>query len=354
MGQVVFVRIFSHTCAEFLMVSVPTIQANALQRVIEGITAAGVDPEELLSALDIDDKQIADPDARIPLRTYVNFFEEAAERIGDDCFGLRLGGNSDPTMFDVLGYAIMSSSTLEEALCTVCRYIRVRNDGASARLTVVGDNVRLSFQLTDTKVSPSRQLMEDIGALLFQMIRTITGTPWHPREVRFKHPAPADTREHEALFGCPVSFGTETNELVFDSETLERKLVTADKSLKKIMVRVIEKALSESAPDSFLETVERLVIDRLPHGNVSVTDVAKKLGMSGRTLQRRLAQRSMSYHQLIDRIRRRIALGHLNQHRLPLSEIAFLLGYTESSAFSRAFTHWTGITPGKYRQSHPA
>jgi AraC-like DNA-binding protein len=117
------------------------------------------------------------------------------------------------------------------------------------------------------------------------------------------------------------------------------------------MVRVIERTLRElPAPDEFLHKVRQLVVDNLPHGIVSIADVAQRLSMSSRTLQRRFAEYGMTYDRLLDQTRYGLGMSYLRQPRLTVSEIAFLLGYTDISAFSRAFVRWAGLTPGQYRR----
>ena len=329
------------------MQRVHTVQVSAFERLIEGLTVVGVDPDCLLRELAIDPKLVDDPEARIPFRKYAAMFEEAAKRSGDDCFGLHLGAKAEPQMFDVLGYAVMSCPTLEAALQTACRYARVRNDGAERRLEVEDDVAHLLFPT----VGP-RQVTEDVGAYLSRVVQIITSAEWYPIEVRFEHPSPTNCEEHRRFFGCPVLFDQECNALVFDAALLKDKLATADERLRRIMVRVIERTLRElPAPDEFLHKVRQLVVNNLPHGKISIANVARRLGMSSRTLQRRFAEAGMTYDRLLDQTRFGLSKSYLRQPRLTVSEIAFLLGYTDISAFTRAFVRWSGLTPGQFRRA---
>ncbi len=329
-----------------------TVQSSVFERLIEGLAAVGVDPDPLLRELAVDRKLVDDPEARIPFRKYAAMFEAAAERSGDDCFGLHLGAKAEPQMFDVLGYAVMSCPTLEAALHTACRYTRVLYDD-EMRLDVKGGVAHLMFRIVGPEVSSCRQAAEDKGAHLRSIIQILARAELCLLEVRFEHPAPANSEEHRRVFGCPVLFDQDCNALTFEAALLEGKLATADGRLLRIMVRVIERALRElPPPDEFLEKVRQFVLDSLPQGKISGSDMAQRLCMSPRTFQRRFAEHGMTYHRFLNQTRYALSLSYLMQPRLSISEIAFLLGYMDVSAFSRAFVRWAGLTPGEYRRAN--
>ena len=334
------------------MQRVYTVQSSVFERLIDGLKAARVDPDSLLREFAIDRKLIDDPEARIPFRKYAAMFEAAAERSGDDCFGLHLGAKAEPQMFDVLGYAVMSCPTMEAALHTACRYTRVLY-GDEMRLEVENDVAHLMFRIVGPNVSSCRQAAEDKGSHLHSIVQILARTEWYPREVRFEHPAPGNSEEHRRVFGCPVLFDQKYNVLTFDAALLEDKLATADERLLRILVRVIERTLRELPdPDEFLQKVRQFVVDNLPQGNISSTNIAQRLCMSPRTFQRRFSEHGMTYHAFLNQTRHALSLSYLKQLRLTISEIAFLLGYTDVSTFSRAFVRWTGLTPGEYRRAN--
>ncbi len=329
-----------------------TVQSSVFERLIEGLAAVGVDPDSLLQELSIDRALVDDPEARIPFRKYAAMFEAAAERSGDDCFGLHLGVKAEPQMFDVLGYAVMSCPTLEAALHTACRYTRVLYDD-EMRLDVEGDVAHLMFRIVGPDVTSCRQAAEDKGAHLRSIVHVLARAELRLLEVRFEHPAPANSEEHRRIFDCPVLFEQAFNALTFEAALLEGKLATADERLLRIMVRVIERALRElPPPDEFLEKVRQFVLASLPQGNISSADMAQRLCMSARTFQRRFAEHGMTYHRFLNQTRYALSLSYLRQPKLSISEIAFLLGYMDVSAFSRAFVRWAGLTPGEYRRSN--
>ncbi len=329
-----------------------TVQSSVFKRLIDGLTAVNVDADVLLDEFGIDREFLDDPEARILFRKYAAMFEMAAKRCDDDCFGLHLGAKAEPQMFDALGYAVMSCATMQAALHIACRYTRVLY-GDEMRLHVEGDTAQLRFRILCPNATSYRHATEDKGAHLQSVVQSLARTEWHPREVRFEHSAPGCSEEHQRIFHCPVLFDQEFNALTFDVALLEDKLATADDRLLGILIRLIERTL-RGLPDAdeFPHTVRQLVVENLPHGNITSRHTARKLGMSARTLQRRFAEYGMTYHDLLDETRHALSLNYLRQPRLTISKTAFLLGYADVSAFSRAFVRWTGRTPGEYRREN--
>jgi AraC-like DNA-binding protein len=178
----------------------------------------------------------------------------------------------------------------------------------------------------------------------------MVGSQWAPLEVRFAHEAPEQISEHLRIFRAPVLFGYPANAFVIEREFLERQIPAADQRLYQIMKRYLERVLAEiPQEDGVLASVRRAIAESMREGDPNLTRVAKKMAMSPRTLQRQLKEQGMEFKQLVHDTRRRFALNYLRSRRNTLTEIAFLLGYSEASAFNRAFKRWTGSTPLAYR-----
>src|SRR5262249_2085518 len=154
---------------------------------------------------------------------------------------------------------------------------------------------------------------------------------WSPIEVRFKHPAPGDTSEHARFFRAPVRFSAETNELVCDPAVLALPIVKADSGLRTVLERHAEDLLAKyPRPDLLVESVRSLIRKELNGGNPSLERVSNQLGLSARTLQRRLREHGTSYHGLLDQMRRDLAVRYVKQPDLAICEMAYLLGFSES------------------------
>jgi AraC-like DNA-binding protein len=190
-------------------------------------------------------------------------------------------------------------------------------------------------------------------AAALNTVRVMVGSQWSPREVHFTHDAPATTSEHVQLFRAPVIFASSTNALVMESEFCKQPIPAADPNLFKVLNRYLERVLRHvPKEDPRLESVRRKIAEALKDGSPKLAYVAKAMALSPRTLQRQLNSCGIDFRSLVDDTRRRFALGYLKDANNTLTQIAFLLGYSEVSAFNRSFKRWIGKTPLDYRRRH--
>jgi AraC-like DNA-binding protein len=197
----------------------------------------------------------------------------------------------------------------------------------------------------------SRQHNEYSMALVLKTFRTIAGNGWRPRAIQFVHEAPSRTSEHVRVFGRRASFGCAVNACVVDRDFFERRVPAADPRLYRILQCHAERILGEMPrQDDLLVSVRRAIVEAMREGRPTLTRAAGKLALSARTLQRRLKAHGAVFEELADDTRRRFALDYLEHRKHTLTEIAFLLGYSEASAFNRAFRRWTASTPLAYRR----
>jgi AraC-like DNA-binding protein len=224
---------------------------------------------------------------------------------------------------------------------------------------IEGKEIYLRFLLPDLGIASTRQHNEYSMAVVLNTFRIIAGSRWTPREVQFVHEAPAQTSEHLRFFRAPVLFGCATNALVIEREFVERQVPAADPQLYRILKRHAERILLEMPRESdFVALVRKTIGDCMREGDPTLARITKRLSMGARTLERRLTEHGTVFKTLMDDTRRRFALEYLRNPKHTLTEIAFLLGYSEASAFNRAFRRWTGKTPLQYRREnaspHPA
>lgn len=313
--------------------------------------------EPLLEEVGIPRTALTDPDSEISLAKHCKLMELAAERSGDDCFGLHMGSRVHPHDMGALGYAIMNSPTLHEALQNFARYLHVYARGCDMALETENRIARFtySYSIVEPSAVERRQEAECTLALVKSVVDTVLDMDWHPNEVRFEHPQPDKDTEHRRIFGAPVYFGQPINCLVFDKRLLEHKVIHAESRLYTVLQEHLRQALaSQAEEDDLVAKVGNLIAKSLSNGIPSADDVASQLCMTKRTLQRRLSDRGVLYNQYADKIRRQMACQYVEKTKLPLTEIAFLLGYAHVSAFSRAFRRWTGETPIECRARNPA
>jgi AraC-like DNA-binding protein len=209
--------------------------------------------------------------------------------------------------------------------------------------------------LTGLDIPTPRQQNEYGMAVRLNAIRMMVGSQWAPLEVQFAHEKPANSSEHERVFCAPVLFGYTTNNFLVETEFLDSNVPAADPGIYRIIRRYLERILEEiPQEDGLIPSVRRAIAESLREGEPSLGRIAKGMAMSPRTLQRHLKERGTDFKNLVDDTRRRFALTYLKNRRNSLTEIAFLLGYSDGSAFNRAFKRWTGSTPLTYRHHAPS
>ncbi len=328
-----------------------TIQAKAVEKIIRAAAAEGVKPESLYEAVKLDPTVLLDPDNRIPFAQLVALYEKAAELTGDDNFGLHLGESIHPSAFDVVGYSALNSPTIGAAFKRVSRYHSIWTDGAYFTLESSGDTSSIVYRYADTSISEHRQDSEMTLATVATLCRNIASPDFAPSAIEFQHDAPADISEHLRLFRCPVRFSAPSNRFTFASSLLSLPIAKADASLCAVLDRHAEEMLAKYPPrDSLVDQVQSIIASEFRGGDPSLERVADQLSLTPRTLQRKLHELGTSHNELLDQMRRQLAMRYLREPEMAICEVAYLLGFSESSSFHRAFKRWTGVTPREFRE----
>jgi AraC-like DNA-binding protein len=186
-------------------------------------------------------------------------------------------------------------------------------------------------------------------------LRSATGTSWTPREVWFQHAPPENTSEHRRIFRAPVRFAQVSNELFFHRSLLDVPIARADLGLCTVLDRHAEELLAkfsaQGRPQNVVDQVRQILSIALRGGDPGLEASARQLRMSARTLQRKLNEKGTSHQDLLDEMRRELSMRYLQEPEVAICEVAYLLGFSESSAFHRAFRRWTGTTPRDYRRA---
>jgi AraC-like DNA-binding protein len=330
----------------------PMISVATATGLLEAIRAAGGNPDHILHTVGLDRSAFSKPEAFIPSSSFAQLLEEAARATGDDCFGLHFGEHSNPKNIGPMCYVVLNSPTIGAGIENVERYHKVHNEAAKWFFALEGNHGYIRFVLTNVGVAVPRQHNECSMAAALNTFRLMVGSQWAPQEVQFAHEAPQQISEHLRVFRAPVLFGYETNAFVVDREFVERQIPAADPRLYRILKRYLERVLGEMPrEDGLLTSVRRAIAESMRDEEPKITRVAKTLALTPRTLQRQLKERGVEFKKLIEDTRRRFALSYLRDRKHTITEIAFLLGYSEVSAFNRAFKRWTGSTPLDYRRS---
>ena len=331
-----------------------TVRVAALEGLAGLMHGAGVELTATLRRLGIDPVVLDEPENRIALGQLVQVLDAAARATGDDCIGLHLGASQSLHVAGVLGYALQSSPDVQAQLVLAARYFALHQDGAEVSLQVMGAESVLRYTLLDPQVTLHRHDAEATVALCVNQWRLHTGLPdWSPTSVHFEHPAPqpASEREVQRYFRCPVHFGDTFDGLRLPTSFLATPLRTADGALHQILTRYADECLARHADAATLTgRVRRLITSGLANGNAGIEDVAGRLAMTPRTLQRRLADAGLQFVDVLDETRRELATQYLRDTRITLTDAAFLVGYSDLTAFHRAFRRWFQLTPLEYQR----
>ncbi len=326
------------------------VSVHAVRPLLMYIAAKGHPNSVFLREHGIDPLIFDDPDARLPHATAGRLWPAAARLTNDPDLGLHVAEGIRPGGFGVLGYAVQTSENVAAAFQCLSRYHRCLHDVAEVKLAIGRDHATLSHRLP-VPGGPPRAVAEYIVAGWLVTSRQATGVNWTPSRVRFAHPAPDDTAEHQRVFGCTVQFGQDCSELVFSREVLDLPLLKADPALQAILEAQVARALQKLPKgEAATDALRRHLAGELCKGQPILEQIAPRLHMSPRTLHRRLEEEQTSFRDILTEVRRELAARHLAERQLAIGEIAFMLGFSEPSAFHRAFKRWTGQAPLKYRE----
>lgn len=330
----------------------PSVLAAAATGVVESIERNKGDVDRIFGHVGLAPEMAGSPTLQLSLASYCRLFEQCSRFTKNDNFGLWFGNQFNPRDLGLWGYATISSPTLGSALTTMVDLFPLHQQSSSMQLGRNADGFsKLEYRIEAPEIVERRQDAELSLGMFLNVMRECLGSNWAPEEVHFEHPRPEGWREHERAFGAPVFFSQPTNALLLRNEALATPMPGRDARLMTAMRQCLER-LSErnDLRVSISDRVRVIVRARLPEGFPALEDVAAELRLPVNVIQRELNRESLSYRTLVEMTRRDLALSYVRQRQLPFSEIAFLLGYSELSAFSRAVHRWTGLSPRALRK----
>lgn len=327
-----------------------TIFAPALDMTCKILEHYGYDPESLLRAQRIDPRKISDPNARISKASINRLWASVADSIDDPGFGLKVANYLHPSHLGALGYAWLASTSLRTALNRLGRYSDFIADDVEVELDEDGD----IFRVTIAEKDVTKRMMwasDSSVAVVMTLCRMNYGETLHPKSVKLQHAPPEDSGNYFGFFKCPVYFDCEVDQISLPVEVVDKKLPSANPQLAQLSDQVMIQTLARLNKDRIVPRVKATIIDHLPSGRVSDDVVAAELNMSARALQRKLRKKETTFKALLTEMRQELADKYIRNNQLSLTEISFLLGFSEVSSFSRAFKRWTGESPSDYRHS---
>jgi AraC-like DNA-binding protein len=332
------------------LTSLPTARGGLSRLVIARLQTAGVPVAPILRRVGLTPELIAEPDERLSVRSQIALLDEAAVALKDDCIGFTLARDHDPRAIGLLYYVMASSRTLGEALKRLARYSKVTNEALVFGCRE-GNRLIVSLSYAGVPRHSDRHQVEFCMFAAIRICRVLTGLNLVPQYFSIAHHRSGDVSEMARFVGTKVEFGADADGFALDVDASEAPLIHADSYLNDLLLKYCEAALAGRRDDvSQLRTkVENAISSLLPHGRALVGDVARSLAMSERTLGRKLADEGLNFTEILQQLRRDLAFRYLNDRKLHVSKIAWLLGFRDVSAFTHAFKRWTGKTPSQMR-----
>lgn len=319
--------------------------------------SAGVETRDLVEGLGLAADGPIDPSRMVPSPEYYRFFTALSERDPDGLrLPLRIGAAMRSDEYGAFGLAWKSAPDLRGSYARSERYGHVLGSAETYSLDATDDGVFFSLDKAGDGSLGMLLSNEASMSAVATISQEVSTAPFIPKGVFFKHAARGDVSVYEAHFGCPVHFETERDALLLTDEMLAVPNKLGDETIARFFDRHLATELAAKTSDVGLEQRVRIAVSQtLSEGVPTVTDIAGQLGMSGRTLQRRLSDNGSSFQGLVDLARRDLAERLLKDTDYSLAEVAFLTGFAEQSGFTRAFKRWAGQTPRSYRLGpHPA
>jgi AraC-like DNA-binding protein len=307
--------------------------------------AAGIKVAPLMAKAGLTPRQVEEEDVRLPAEGQIRFLELIADALQDDLLGFHIACDVDLREIGLLYYVLNSSNLLGDAFRRAECYCAIINEGVRVRVRE-GKELALNLKYVGVERLSDRHQIEAWVTFVARVCRQITNRHLLPCSITFVHRREGGCPEMDAFMGHEVIFGASADEVIFLGTAQQTPILGADPYLNKLLVRFCEEARSHRAANStFRVAVENEIAPLLPHGKARAPVIASRLGVSLRTLMRRLAAEGLTFSIVLDRLRADLAQRYLRDGDLSISKIAWLLGYRDPSAFTHAYKRWTGRTP---------
>ncbi|HXX51445.1 MAG TPA: AraC family transcriptional regulator [Xanthobacteraceae bacterium] len=312
-----------------------------------------MDVEPLLKASGLTVGQVENPRSRIAVKSQIKFLDLLADTLSDEFLGVHLAERIDLRELGLLYYVLASSKTLGDALRAGSRYSAINNEGIQITYRESDRKMSIVFRYIGVPRLNDRHQIEFFVVTLLRICRQLTGRHVSPVAIKLMHRRTQLPARLKSLFGCKVVFGSDIDEVAYRQPFRDTPIVDADPYLNSLLVKYCEEALANRRIGSgtWRLRVENAIAPLLPHGRAELAEVAHRLGISQRTLARRLASEGQTFGEILNGLRFDLAKRYLQEHDLQISKVAWLLGYQETSAFYHAFKRWTGKTPMQLRSA---
>lgn len=328
-----------------------TVLSNLVLIVAGALEQYGLDGRKVVEDLGIDYALASDPDSRIPYEHAHRLWEAASKASQDPCFGITVAECFNPSMLHGLGFSWMASGSLKEAFARVLRFQKLINTGANFRAVDAGDEISFVPELAIPGHTHHPVYILSMLAGIVRMSRLTAGNYICPTRLTLIQPEPDPSVRIKQFFRSPVEFEASRNSISFSKSTIETPIASANPKLARINDQIVIDYLARHDQKGLVAKAQARIIERLPSGRPNQVDVAQSLNMSLRNFQRKLKLEDTSFKELVDTIRKDLAIQFIKEQDKSISAISYSLGFTEPANFTRSFKTWTGMSPKQFRQS---
>ena len=287
----------------------------------------------------------------VSYRRFLAVLQLSAKRSGDPLFGLKLGLRQGVNIFGPILYLLNNARTVGEALTELKQYFHLHMGAAHVDLAPYGDQIQLAYRVLDPLQPGLNQGAELALGVGRRLLQTLMGENWTPHPMLLEHAPQAPLQAYRQVLGINPRFDSDTTALLLQPGELSLPLSQSDPELHRLMREHLDnmQRLTDLELPGY---VANLLRDLLPQGRVTVEQVAQCMAMSRRTLQRRLKDSGTSFQAVMDQTRQKMAQRYLRDSHLQITQLSELLGYSDLSAFTRAFSRWFGTSPSRWQQKH--
>jgi len=309
----------------------------------------GYDPEPIFSATGFKMVQFEDPDNWISFLAGSKLIAHCVEVTKCYHFGLLLGKHANPSHLGIAGFQLSSAPDVGSALNNFIKHLDLHDKGGTATLTTTENTTMFGYVINEPNIKAAGQIYDLSIVLTCKIMRTLCGEKWNPNEVLLTHKNPDKLSPYEEFFRSPIHFSSQTNAIVFNKRWLDHRIPSADPLLQRHLQHDADELHIEK-PVDFIYLLRQQLRYSLENQQVSVANIARQLGIHERTIHRRLKIYDTNFHHELEQIRYSISRQLLAETNNTNTNIAITLGYSNVSAFSRAFKKWSGESPAKWRK----
>lgn len=317
-----------------------------------GLQRRGIDPSPLFEEAGLDIHQLSITDARYPVSGMTRLWRLAARASQCEAIGLEIAAELQPGALHALGSAIVASNSLADAFGRLDRYSRLVSNAGRWLVIEQEEWVELQLQVVEQGQAVSDEAVDAFLGSMVRLGQLMTQGRFAPHSVCLRRQRPNNSQAYSNFFGCEVGFNAANNGMKVDAATWHARLPGANEAVAQAVDSLAGDYLAKLDKHRIAWQTRNEILRCLPSGEPSLAEVAKQLHCSVRSLQRKLAAEGLSFKSLVESTRYELAQAYLRNSAHSLTEIAFLLGFSDQSNFNRAFRRWANVSPGVYREQH--